>query len=60
MTRHLEKLNQYLNRSKNVDEYYREYVKRLNKKIQEVLFKAQSDLEHLSKNKGEIKTFGKK
>lgn len=37
MTRHHEKLNQYLNRSKSVDEYYREYVKRLNKKIQEVL-----------------------
>ena len=37
MTRHHEKLNQYLNRSKKVDEYYREYVKRLNKKIQEVL-----------------------
>lgn len=37
MTRHHEKLNQYLNRSKNVDEYYREYVKRLNNKIQEVL-----------------------
>ena len=32
----IEKLNQNLERSSYVDEYYRQYVKRLNNKIQEV------------------------
>lgn len=33
MLRKQEKLNQYLERVAYVDEYYRQYVKRLNKKI---------------------------
>ena len=36
MLRKQEKLNKYLERSSYVDEYYRQYVKRLNNKIQEV------------------------
>ena len=33
MLRNQEKLNQYLERVQYVDAYYREYIKRLNKKI---------------------------
>ena len=36
MLKKQQKLNQYLERSSYVDEYYRQYVKRLNNKIQEV------------------------
>jgi len=36
MLKRQEKLNQYLERTQFVDQYYREYVKRLNKKIQEM------------------------
>jgi hypothetical protein len=35
MLRKQEKLNKYLERSSYVDEYYRQYVKRLNKQINE-------------------------
>ena len=35
MLNKIEKLNQYLERSSYVDEYYRQYVKRLNKQINE-------------------------
>ena len=35
MTRHHEKLNQYLESVSYVDDYYRQYVQRLNKKILE-------------------------
>ena len=35
MTRHLEKLNQYLESVSYVDDYYRQYVQRLKKKILE-------------------------
>ena len=36
MLNKIEKLNQYLERSSYVDEYYRQYAKRLAKKIQTV------------------------
>ena len=36
MLRKQEKLNKYLERSSYVDEYYRQYAKRLAKKIQTV------------------------
>ena len=36
MLKKQEKLNQYLEKASYVDEYYRQYVKRLNKKISEV------------------------
>lgn len=35
MLKRQEKLNQYLERAQFVDRYYCEYVKRLNKRIQE-------------------------
>lgn len=37
MLRNQEKLNQYLEKSLYVDAYYREYVKRLNKKISKMI-----------------------
>ena len=37
MSKKQQQLNQYLERAQYVDEYYREYVKRLNKRIAKVI-----------------------